>query len=102
MKKCQKKKNKTIKELSIEVAELKKEIVHLREYIEIVRADVTLKITDAKEDTRAMKSKALIIGWVKIIFLLMKNGLQNLYHCFGIYNDPCNISAQNIEIERLL
>ena len=62
MKKCQKKKNKTIKELSIEVAELKKEIVHLREYIEIVRADVTLKITDAKEDTRAMKSKALIIG----------------------------------------
>ena len=51
------KKNKTVKELSIEVDELKKEILYLREYIDTVKSDVTLKINDVKEDKKAMNRK---------------------------------------------
>ena len=54
------KKNKTVKELSIEVEDLKKEIVWLREYIETVKADVTMKINDVKKDSRAMNNETLI------------------------------------------
>ena len=54
------KKNKTVKELSIEVEDLKKEIVILKEFIETVKADVTLKINDVKEDSKSMNKKSLI------------------------------------------